>query len=165
MELMSVDEFVKKWTGKPCDFDGAFGNQCMDIMHQYIYDVLGLTDAKILQAPNARLAYTNFKWEQYFTKINNTPEGVPLAGDIMFWGDKVGTDGHVAIFLSGNVNQFYSFDQNWAVGTLPHIQLHTYYGVLGWLRPKPIVVDPTVDLKKQIAELKNKIEKAKEVLK
>ena len=161
---MTIEEFVARWTNKACDFDGVYGNQCMDLMHQYVYDVLGLTDAKILQASTAYLAYAGFNWPQYFVKIENTPTGVPQKGDIMFWNTGVGSAGHVAIFLSGNVNQFNSFDQNWPVKSLPHIQLHNYDYVAGWLRPK-ITTVPEVDYKKLYTEVLDKLNKIKEVLK
>src|SRR5258706_14003284 len=131
---MTYDEFVIKWTGKPVDFDGIYPNQCMDLMHQYVYDVLGITDKAVLAAPNAYQAYTN-NFPQYFEKIDNTPTGVPQKGDIIFFGQAVGPSGHVCIFKDGNVSTFNSFDANWPVGTLPHIQSHNYNGCLGWLRP------------------------------
>ena len=57
---MTLDEHIAKWQGKPIDFDGAYGFQCMDLMHQYVYEVLGITDRSVLAAPIARLVYQNF---------------------------------------------------------------------------------------------------------
>ena len=134
---MTFDDFIAKWTGKPCDFDGVYGNQCMDLMHQYIYDVLGVTDAKVLMkdcAKNVYLDFDNTFGHEMFDKIDNTPDGVPNKGDIMFW--RSGQYGHVSMFVSGDANNFQSFDQNWPTGSLPHIQDHTYGYVAGWLRFK-----------------------------
>ena len=39
---MTFDEFIAKWNGKGIDLDYAYGDQCMDLMHQYIVEVLGL---------------------------------------------------------------------------------------------------------------------------
>jgi len=138
--VISFDEFVKKWTGKTIDFDGIYPNQCMDLSHFYVYEVLGYTDKYLLAAPAAYQVYTNFKseWEKYFTKIDNTPDNIPSKGDIIFWGTKIGQYGHVAIFVEGDAIKFKSFDSNWPVGTLPHIQEHDYKGCLGWLRPRTV---------------------------
>lgn len=149
---MTFKEFREKWAGKPVDFDGIYPNQCMDLMHFYVYEVLGLTDKYILAAPSAYLAYANFKWDTYFEKIENTPDGVPKEGDIIFW--QTGQYGHVAIFISGNVDFFDSFDANWPVGSLPHVQRHDYNGVIGWLRPKKV----GNEYLEKIAELETKIE-------
>lgn len=118
------------------DIDNAFGIQCMDLMHIYVKYILGLKDLSILAAPNAKSVWLNFNpvWSTYFEKIANTPTGVPKKGDILFWN---GTDGHVAIFIEGTVNDFYSFDANYPVGSYPHRQYHNYDNLLGWLRFKP----------------------------
>jgi regulator of replication initiation timing len=134
---MTLNEFVIKWQGKNLDFDGAYGYQCMDLMHQYNVDVLGLSNGAILAAPWASDLYNKFETlygHENFEKIANTPTNVPQEGDIMVWGTK--PYGHVAIFIEGDVNSFRSFDENYPTGTLPHVQSHTYANVLGWLRFK-----------------------------
>lgn len=139
---MTFDDFLIKYNGVYVDFDGYYGAQCMDLMHQYVYDVLGLTDARILAAPTAKDVYlgTPFGLE-YFDKIDNTPTGVPQEGDIVFFGTGVGPAGHVCIFISGDANKFKSFDVNWPVGSPAHVQDHTYGYCLGWLRPKGQIPD------------------------
>lgn len=136
---MSFTEFINQWTGKGIDFDGAYGFQCMDLMHQYCRDVWGITDPAVLAAPSAKdvyLDFPNIHGAELFDKFDNTPLGVPQNGDIVFWGTDVGPYGHVAVFVNGDVNSFHSFDQNWPTGSLPHLQYHTYNGLLGWLRKK-----------------------------
>jgi hypothetical protein len=133
---MSFDDFIDKWDLKGVDFDGIYPNQCMDLMHQYVYEVLGLTDKTILAAPAAYQVFTNFSWGQYFDKIVNSPTGVPQKGDIVLFGTAIGAYGHVCIFIEGDANQFTSFDANWPTGSLCHKQSHNYNGVLGWLHPK-----------------------------
>jgi len=151
--MITLDEFVEKWSGKACDFDGYYGTQCMDLMHQYVYDVLGEKDATILASSCAKLVYTNFRWNNLFDQIDNTLNGVPSKGDLIFWG--TGTWGHVAIFLEGDVNSFRSFDANWPEGTYPHIQEHNYAGVLGWLR---------YNVTSELTELKDEIDKLEAML-
>ena len=138
---MTFENFVAKWDNKPIDFDGIYPNQCMDLMHQYLVEVLGLTDGAILAQPDAKSVYLNFdsvKGHELFDKIANTPTGVPDKGDIIFWGTGIGQYGHVAIMVQGDSNSFRSFDQNFPVGSVCHVQNHPdYVGVLGWLRLKP----------------------------
>ena len=66
---MTFDEFISKWTNTSVDFDGVYPNQCMDLMHQYVYDVLGITDASVLAHPAAYQVFTEFSESQYFDKI------------------------------------------------------------------------------------------------
>ena len=134
----SLDNFIKKYTGVGIDTDGAFGNQCMDLMHKYCQEVLGLADLRILAQPNAKSVYLNFNnvfGHELFEKIDNTPTGVPLKGDIVFYN--WGTDGHVDIFVQGDANSFRSFSQNFPTGSKSAVVNHpNYNGVLGWLRYK-----------------------------
>lgn len=154
---MTFDEFIKKYTGKPVDFDGVYPNQCMDLAHFYVYEVLGVKDKAVLSAPSAYQVFTGFKWGDLFTKVENKPTNVPKKGDIVVWGTGVGTHGHIAIFVDGNANKFNSFDANWPTDTLPHIQDHTYKGVLGWLsfKNKP---SETELLQEKINTLEAKVE-------
>lgn len=135
--MISFDEFIAKWTGKPVDFDGVYPNQCMDLMHQYVYDVLGLTDRKLLAHPAAYQVFTDFSEKDTFDKIANTPDGVPQKGDIVLFNKTPSNPyGHVCIFIEGDAKKFQSFDANYPTGSLPHVQTHTYGYCLGWLRPK-----------------------------
>lgn len=134
---MTFEEFLQKWQGRGIDFDGYYGDQCMDLIHQYHVDVLGIADGRTLAAPNAKSVFLNFPSvhnNHLFDRIENTPEGVPQKGDIVYWGN--GESGHVAIFIEGDAQRFKSFDQNFPTGTKCQIVEHDYAGVLGWLRFK-----------------------------
>lgn len=144
---MTFDEFIKKYTNKGIDYDGYYGFQCVDLFRQYAKEVLNFN-----QLPP--VPYAKDFWgivTPDYEKIANTPTGVPKKGDVIIWNSKVGIAGHIAVFISGNVNTFNSFDQNWPAGTLCHVQNHNYTGVQGWLRPKNIDTDP---LAKTIAAVK-----------
>lgn len=136
---MIFQEFLTKYNGIYIDFDGAYGPQCMDLMHQYCVEVLGIADGSVLAADPAKLVYLNFatiKGNELFEQIGNTPTAIPQEGDIVFWD---GIYGHVAIFIEGNANSFRSFDQNYPTGSPCHVQNHPNYltpKVLGWLRYK-----------------------------
>ena len=129
---MTLDEFVEKYNGKGIDFDGKFSTQCVDLYRQYVKEVLGFPQSPPVEG--AKDIWDTYLPE-YFRRIENTPYGVPEKGDIVIWGTKIGKYGHIAIFLEGDAKKFKSFDQNFPVGSLCHIQEHTYTGVLGWLRP------------------------------
>jgi hypothetical protein len=144
---MIFDDFIVKWNTKGIDFDGVYGEQCMDLMHQYVVEVCGLTDGRILAAPAAKDVYINFPTilgNEHFDRIENTPTGVPQKGDIMFWGTAIGQYGHVAIFESGDANTFKSFDQNWNAHKYCETVTHSYNGVLGWLRFKSAAGGPNM---------------------
>ena len=133
--MMNYQEFVDKWNGKSIDFDGYYGFQCMDLAHQYCVDVVGKDFAP---APAAKDVWN--QEPQGYDKIPNSPEGVPSKGDVVIWGSGVGPYGHIAIFDHGDNNSFTSFDQNWPVGSLCHLQPHNYTGVLGWFHPQSVVI-------------------------
>jgi hypothetical protein len=121
------------------DFDGMYDCQCVDLARFYFRDVLEIPQPKGLPV-GARELYEKFESDpvlfRYFTRIPNTPDAVPEAGDVMLWDKNAGSGcGHVAIFLEGNVKTFRSLDQNWTPfkTTIVH---HGYSNVLGWLRPK-----------------------------
>ena len=158
--MSTFDQFISNYTGKLVDTDGVYPGQCMDLMHKYCQDVLGLPDLKILAAPAAKDVYLNFNnvaGREHFTKIDNTPTGVPEKGDIVFWGTGLGPFGHVAMFIQGDVNSFRSFDQNFPTGSKSAVTNHpSYKGVLGWLRFKPPVVvpPPTSELQKELDKVR-----------
>lgn len=142
---MTLQDFIAKYAGKGIDFDGAYGDQCVDLMNQYLVDVLGITNPiQVLGGATAYQIYQNSN-DSRFTKIDNTPTGIPQAGDIVFWNTTVGAAGHVDVFISGDANNFIGFDQNWPVGSLCHQQDHNYNGVAGWLHFNQPVAQPTED--------------------
>jgi len=128
---MNYLQFKKKYNGKGIDFDGHYGPQCTDLYRQYCKEVLGIPQSPgVKGAKNIWDTYLR----DYFTRITNTPNGVPDQGDIVIWGN--GEYGHVGIFDNGTTSSFESFDQNYPVGSKCHIQGHYYKNVLGWLKFK-----------------------------
>lgn len=131
---MTLDGFVDKYLGKKVDYDGFYGGQCVDLYRQYVKKVLGFP-----QSPGVGGAAEI--WEsadpKYYDFIKNDPNAVPSRGDIVIWNRRVGGGfGHVAIFLSGDVNGFTSLDQNWPTLSKVTKTKHTYSSVIGWLHPK-----------------------------
>jgi len=148
--MQTLAQFIAKWQGKPCDFDGYYGTQCVDLADFYLRDVWGVpvfyvTGAVDLFGHRPDL----IEW------IANDPKNVkqtPQRGDLVIWhlDANVGTgvNGHVDIFLSHLDDlHFDGFDANWPVGSFPHSVHHTYQGVRGWGRRRavvPPVVKPPV---------------------
>jgi hypothetical protein len=144
---MTLDKFVESYSGKKIDVDGMYGNQCKDLFSLYNTEVVGNPEYVWGNAKDLFAAAP----DKYYEKIKNTPAGVPRKGDVIIWNIK--PYGHVGIYVSGNANDFVSFDQNYA-GHLEPSQLvkHDYKNVIGWLRPKTIKEDDMSDdmLKKVI---------------
>lgn len=133
--MITLSEFVTKWTGKKCDFDGFYGGQCVDLYRQYVQECLGVPQSPGVQG--AKDIWDNYLTE-YYDRIPNTPEGVPQPGDIMIWGSKYGQFGHVAVCISANTSSFTCFSQNDPVGTLCITKKYTAWSaLLGWLHPRP----------------------------
>lgn len=138
--MISLKDFISNWIGKEIDFDGYYGAQCMDLMHQYNVEVLGITDGRVLAQPSAKLVYSNFDnvpGHELFTRIENTPSAIPEPGDIVVW--KFGKYGHIAICVKADINKFTSFDLNFPIGANCQLVIHDYSEVSGWLRFIPTV--------------------------
>lgn len=148
---MNLNEFITKWTGKHVDVDGIYPDQCMDLMHQYLMDVFDFSP-DVNAAVGAYDVFTEYKWSNLFERIYNTPDGIPQKGDLIFWDHGVGAWGHVAIFVDGDIDFFNSFDANWPIGSLPHIQSHNYSNAAGWLRPKQQATDDMISIDKAVFE-------------
>lgn len=129
---MTLDEFIAKYDGKGIDYDGVYGDQCVDLVQQYSIEVL---EIGAWGSGNAIGRWENYPQDK-FDRIANTPTGVPEKGDVLIWGTGVGQYGHIAVFINGDTNSFNSFDQNWPVGSKCHVQSHDYNNLLGWLHPK-----------------------------
>ena len=137
---MTLDEFVVQNTGKPLDYDGYYGAQCVDLIEYYIRDVYG----QPAFYANAKDWFYNFggSLAQRFDRITNNPTDynqVPSRGDIIIWDGALagsGGYGHIAIYLGKTgAGIFTSFDQNWG-GMYCHQVSHNYNNVVGWLKPK-----------------------------
>ena len=134
---MTVNDFFVKYNGKPVDFDHYYGNQCVDLYRQFVKECLVYP-----QSPGVTGAADiwNTYLKDYYLRIDNTPDGVPQLGDVVIWNKSAGGGfGHVAVFSSGDTNNFISYDQNWPVGSYCHFQNHNYTNVLGWLRPNKFI--------------------------
>lgn len=133
---MTYDQIFSEWSGRGCDTDGQYGNQCKDWANEFAKEI-----GHPLPAGNAiDMAGRNIAGYQW---IPNTPSAVPMKGDSIVWGAQVGPFGHIADCFDANPYTFRSYDQNFplqedangnGIGVV-HLQNHNYNGVLGWHRP------------------------------
>lgn len=147
--MINYNEFIWKWNGRFVDYDHAFGNQCVDLMRRYCYDVFGVNGyIAIPPTGNAINIFNNFpnSGNKYFSKVFNGPNNIPQKGDIVFfkWYPLLyGLAGHVEIVDQADLYYMVNFAQNWPTGSPCHFQkrgssklLHGYRGCVGWLHPK-----------------------------
>lgn len=156
--MMNLAQFVAENNGQGLDFDGYYGDQCVDLVQFWAKNLGTHTfygDAKdiIDQAGSD------------YIRINNTPDNFPSEGDIVVWranGKVTGPAGHVDIAYGNCTRDSYDgFDQNWLGHQYSEIiKNHPYSDVVGWLHPKildnqevnmPTIVDK--DLQQKILNL------------
>lgn len=139
---MQIKTFFEAYEGLWVEFRSIANpdtrDQCTDLFLVYNREVVG---APTIYG-NASDYWTNYPTE-FYDKIPNTPTGVPKLGDVMIWGNTYGPYGHIAVCTDiADTNTFTSFDQNDPLKSPCHYQLHTYAGLLGWLRPKSLPEEP-----------------------
>lgn len=156
------DKFFNDRLGKGIDLDGN-SVQCFDLANDYSANLIG---GKWFIGNGAYEIYTNFDNQpskELYERIPNTPEFVPIKGDIMVWGQGLGKWGHVAICNGkGDTTWFESYEQNWTGNNDPVALIkHNYNNVLGVLRPKDQskVLGKTAEVKVE-TKIEAKTEKA-----
>lgn len=143
---MTFKEYVSKNLGKSIDFDGVYGIQCCDLVNDYMQKCFNIFTYYPCNF-NAQQYFTHFNevpaLVKNFTKISNTPEFVPMQGDICVFksSDNIG---HISIAAGeGNTSYFYSYDQNWNGHKYVAKEKHNYTNFLGVLRYKGNALDTT----------------------
>jgi len=140
---MTHAQFVKKYLGKYCDWDKAYGAQCVDLMRFYIKEVFGLAPyTAVPGAPTAKQIYYNFKTNAYFKKVDNTPNGIPKKGDLVFFKTSIlptwlyGFAGHTAVIDSASLYSMIVLEQNYPTGNSIRLFKRSYKDCLGWITRK-----------------------------
>lgn len=137
-ELFNV--FFNKYNNKYCDFDGAYGAQCVDLVEFW---------GKLLAAPVLAGDAKDFQDQTlgFYIWIPNTPDNNPRVGDIVVWsGDYNNDGGHCGIATGkGDTNTFEVFVQNDPLGANCQLKTYNYTDVVGWLRPPSLVTTVQVD--------------------
>lgn len=134
---MNLQEFINEHTGKYLEVAGSANaqNQCVDLANAYIRDVLVLP---IIEWTNA----VDFpsKGGDLYDFIPNTPDGFPIAGDLIIFGPYkglYGTPGHIGVVVYADVKLVKVFEENYPTGSVCKIGDHNYLGCKGWMRAKP----------------------------
>lgn len=112
---MTAKQFFAKYNNKFLDFDGKYGNQCVDLARFFIKEVLELPQPK--GVGGAYQFFTDFEKDKVLTtlfdKIPNTLTFMPKEGDICLWNKGYGQYGHIAIATGKNtLLTFEVFSQN-----------------------------------------------------
>ncbi len=151
---MTLKQFQDKYLGKQVEyhsFDPNAKYQCVDLVNQFIVDVLGLDP---LIGTNAKDFPTKINKNQ-FDVLENTPDFKPIENDIPTWNGKVGGgSGHIAVVRDNKatLKSFNSLDQNWSKPLYVTLETHNYTNVTHFLRAKvsslPPVTPTTDDLQK-----------------
>lgn len=114
--------WVQSYEGQGIDYDGSYGNQCVDLIKAY-YDYLGETPVR----GNAD-TYAYNALPEGWQRIQGAE---PQPGDILVYTG--GSYGHVAIYTGDNE----SFHQNWGGGYVQRVTGYDFssMGYWGVIRP------------------------------
>lgn len=138
-----IEIFIKIISNLFVDYDGAWGDQCVDLVQQYNKVVVG---GPFLTGQAAKDIWNTYP-KEFYDRIENKPDNCPEPGCIMIWGDKYGPSGHIALVLEANLNTSRCFSQNDPTGARSTVREYKdYYGVLGWLRPKKFALNIDVEM-------------------
>lgn len=137
---MTLEEFVKKWNGKKCDFDGAYGCQCVDLFRQYCREVLVIPEhtGSCSTSGGAKDLYLDYsrmpKEKKYFSRssMKNYREG-----DVLVWNStETNKYGHVAVFVSKLGESLLVFEQDGFKQDGAKLNIRSKENILGYLRRK-----------------------------
>ena len=138
---MDIEEFVKKWNGVKCDYDGVYGAQCVDLFRQYCKEVLNIpihTGACETSggAKDLYIDYPKMPLEKkYFNRFSASK--TVLVGDVLVWDGTLSNQyGHVAICLARLKNSLIVFEQDGFKKDGAKINIRSYDSLLGILRCK-----------------------------
>jgi len=131
-----LNQFISNLNGQFVEVSNSSNEyQCMDLAYLWVF-CLGYPKATIqhLYAYEAFTKPSDITYK-YFDLIPNTPEFIPIDGDICVF--KGGVAGHIAIALGGGTtSKFRRFEQNNPIGTNASVNERGYTNMLGVLRPK-----------------------------
>ena len=138
---MTLEEFVNKYNGRPIDYDGVYGAQCVDLFRQYVKEVWEIKEhtgpcATSGGAKDLFLDYDKMPVEKkYFTRIKTKS---PKAGDTVIW-DKTDKNqyGHIAICLGVlGKDTIIVFEQDGFRQNGANVNIRSKGNMLGVLRKK-----------------------------
>lgn len=126
---MTHKEYIVQFLKKSVDNDGVYWNQCVDMVHHYCKNVLGIDCPR----GNA-IDLWNKKWNPAYIKIENTLRNNPKQWDIIiFWPTPWNKYWHIWIVDNGNEMNVMVLEQNawtwnwdWKGANAIRLQLYNY---------------------------------------
>lgn len=128
---ISVADFIAQNNGKSLKSPHGILGQCVSVPSLYAVDngwaeLFGAGDDTALHIYNNGVTG--------YTRVVNTPTGVPAVGDFVFFSAAYGGGaGHVGVVSRpATVNSVTLFEQNDPYGSSAHEKTYNYSAVLGW---------------------------------
>lgn len=125
---MTLQDFITKYNGQYKDFDGEYGDQCMDLYRFYVQEVWELP-----QTPSVQGASQVF--DSLPPGYDKFTQGHIMPGDVMTWTEKYAPNGHIGIVVSSGPTTMQVFEQNNPIGSACGTHTHNYGNIKGWFRP------------------------------
>lgn len=127
---MTPKDFFNQFNGRYVDFDGAFGNQCVDLVQFYNRDVIG-NPARFTGNAKDIISQAG----SYYTKTSK-----PEVGSIGILGAMTGNPyGHIGIVSAVYPDGSYDMlEQNDPTGTPAHFKRYNNANLLGFLKPNKL---------------------------
>lgn len=123
---MTPQQQVESYAGRGIDFDGYYGNQCMDLVMQFCRDIGG---------PRfwGNAADTYGQYPAWYIPMG---KAAPNPGDIAVFqrAEANGHAGHISLVHHNDGNTFVSLDQNWGTPYCMYVR-HGFTELIGFMRP------------------------------
>lgn len=128
--MANVNDFVNKWQGRYCEFDGKYFAQCVDIVKQWEKENgWPIVNGNAIDVPR------NAPGNKY-TWVRNAVNNKPSPGDIVVF-NMAYPYGHIGICTSADYINLTCFEQNNPLGSRCRKVFHPLYRqVIGWLKPR-----------------------------
>lgn len=138
---MTLEEFVNKYNGRPVDYDGVYGAQCVDLFRQYVKEVWEIKEhtGSCSTSGGAKDLYLDYNKmpieKKYFTRSSTKS---PKAGDVVIWdSSQTNKYGHVAICLGVlGKDTIIVFEQDGFKQNGANVNIRSKGNMLGVLRKK-----------------------------
>lgn len=131
---MKLEQFIEEKLNKKIDYDGYYGYQCVDLIREYIKDVLEIE--QIERVEGAKEIYEKYKQHEitkkYFDKVNKNRLEY---GDIIVYRSQLDEmPGHTAIVIAKEKSYLIVLEQNGYKQDGTKIIKRSYKNALGGLR-------------------------------
>jgi hypothetical protein len=147
---MRLKEFVEKYRGKPVDFDGVYGAQCVDLARQYFKEVWELPrqPEPVIGAADFYFKHDSRNVQREYLDCTTFADGkFPPEGSVVLFGPTGKNPyGHIAICLAAHADKISVFEQDGIANQEAlvkgrkqngaYVSEWTYGRLVGWLTRK-----------------------------